>query len=421
MSKRRYATVDCKQVDWSALAAQVTGERLVVAIDVAKEDFVAALQCVAEQTLVRVKWQHPRQTAEWLAGIEQLRRAVAVEAVMESSGVYGDALRWQLEQRAVAVYRVSAKGVHDSAESYDGVASLHDAKASEIIAKLHWEGRSRRWAPLAASRRGALAQVRWLGDCKARERVEASRLEALLSRHWPEALVILGVHSVALLQLLADYGSPAQVAALAHPARARLRRGGGAGLSWEKIDALLASAGQTLGVPCVAEERALLCRQAQQLLGAHRAVREAERALLKVSAEDPAHAAMPAPLGAVTAAVLLATAGNPADYPSARAYCKGLGLNLKEQSSGRHRGPLHITKRGPPTARFYLYFAALRLIARDPVIKCWFERKSARPGAVKLKQVVELMRKLAKAIWHQARGEPFDVNRLVNLPAVAQP
>jgi transposase len=124
-------------------------------------------------------------------------------------------------------------------------------------------------------------------------------------------------------------------------------------------------------------------------------------------------------LGEVTSAVLLATQGDPKGYPSAASYCKSIGLNLKEHSSGTHQGQLSITKRGPSLTRFYLYFAALRLIRRDPVIKRWFEIKTARPGAVKQKQVIELTRKLAKAFWHQAQGHDFDVNRLVNLKAVA--
>ena len=82
-------------------------------------------------------------------------------------------------------------------------------------------------------------------------------------------------------------------------------------------------------------------------------------------------------------------------------------------------GQLAITKRGPSLARFYLYFAALRLIARNPVIKRWYAIKTGRPGARKMKQVIELMRKLAKAFWHQANGRELDVERLVSLQAVA--
>jgi transposase len=58
--------------------------------------------------------------------------------------------------------------------------------------------------------------------------------------------------------------------------------------------------------------------------------------------------------------VLGATVGTPVDYPNPHSYLKALGLNLKERSSGKHKGQLKITKRGPGEARKYLYFAALR-------------------------------------------------------------
>ncbi|WP_420824620.1 hypothetical protein [Thiorhodococcus mannitoliphagus] len=39
-----------------------------------------------------------------------------------------------------------------------------------------------------------------------------------------------------------------------------------------------------------------------------------------------------------------------------------------------------ITKRGPSVARFYRYFAALRLIAHDPLVRRWFQVKTAHLG-----------------------------------------
>jgi len=41
---------------------------------------------------------------------------------------------------------VSPKRSHDAAEVYDGVPSLHDAKSSAIVAKLHLDSASERWA-----------------------------------------------------------------------------------------------------------------------------------------------------------------------------------------------------------------------------------------------------------------------------------
>ena len=46
---------------------------------------------------------------------------------------------------------------------------------------------------------------------------------------------------------------------------------------------------------------------------------------------------------------------------------------------------------------------------RDPVVKAWYEHKVARQGGkYKNKAVVAVMRKLAAALWHVARGKVFD-------------
>jgi transposase len=112
--------------------------------------------------------------------------------------------------------------------------------------------------------------------------------------------------------------------------------------------------------------------------------------------------------------VLIATQGHPQDYPSAASYVKGLGLNLKERSSGKHRGQLKITKRGPGVTRHYLYFAALRLIQHDPQVRRWYQARIARPGALRGKSVIAVMRKLAAGLWHVARGQDFAASKLFN-------
>jgi transposase len=181
-----------------------------------------------------------------------------------------------------------------------------------------------------------------------------------------------------------------------------------------KIEALLRSAGHTLGMPCILEERELLRWQATAVIETHAELRRVEKLIVQAVAHDSALASLRTVVGPVTSAVLLAAQGSPLSYPDADSYCKGLGLNLTERSSGKHKGRLKITKRGPAVARFYLYFAALRLIANEAVVAKWFQAKTARPGALKGKQVVELMRKLAKALWHHAHGRLFQAEKLFN-------
>ena len=89
-----------------------------------------------------------------------------------------------------------------------------------------------------------------------------------------------------------------------------------------------------------------------------------------------------------------------------------MGLNLKEVSSGKHKGELSITKRGPGLCRWYLYLAVLRWLRADPVVKRWYAEKVARDGGGKKKALVALMRKLCRGLWHVAQGSRLDSRKL---------
>ena len=118
-------------------------------------------------------------------------------------------------------------------------------------------------------------------------------------------------------------------------------------------------------------------------------------------------------VGSVTAGVLYAKLGDPRAYHSSDAYLRGFGLNLTIRQSGKSEGKLKISKRGPGLARAYLYFSTLRKIQRDPIFKAWYQKKYRRQGnQLGRKAVIALMRKLAQALWHVAKGEPFDSHKL---------
>ena len=416
MSKGRYRVRDCQDIDWKDLCDRAGGDALVFAVDVAKEAFVAALVGSDGAVLERVKWSHPAQTRLILDGLVALQGRGEVVVAMESSGSYGDALRWQLHKRAIAVYRVSAKHVHDSAEVYDGVASLHDAKAADLIALLHQHARSRRWELLDEQRRDVNALVQRLDQLKAQQQRQRNRLEALLSRHWPELSSVIDLNSISAAQLIAALGSPCYVRAFAHRGEAKLHEASRGHLGALRIAEILESARTTLGMPCSSQEQALLRAVGRNLLALHQEILHLTHELEGEVAQDKRLQSMAEVIGAVTATVFYAHLGASQRYPNAHSYLKAMGLNLKEHSSGKHKGALKITKRGASKVRFYLYFAALRLIAQDPRVMRWFKAKCNRPGAIKGKVIVELMRKLAKGLWHLGQGEPFSVARLFAPP-----
>ena len=153
------------------------------------------------------------------------------------------------------VYRISPKRVHDAAELYDGVPSLHDVKAAYLIGRLHLERVSQPWQEPSVSRRALSAQLGLLEPYQERWQRSLNRLEALLSRQRPAAIRILDLGSVSLLTVLSAYVDAAQVAAHAEDAAGLMQHTGRSGLSRETIEQFLASAQHTVGLACIEAER----------------------------------------------------------------------------------------------------------------------------------------------------------------------
>ncbi len=65
MKKRRYQSRKIQYIDWNRISEQVEGQRLVFAIDVAKEKFYGALMTSSQEVMGIVKWIHPGETRAW--------------------------------------------------------------------------------------------------------------------------------------------------------------------------------------------------------------------------------------------------------------------------------------------------------------------------------------------------------------------
>ncbi len=415
MKKHRYKAINVKQVSWEKLCSSAAGQRIVFSVDVAKEEFFGVLMKSDLTVIDTLKWIHPVQTRELVGHLLNDLGASAVEVVMEPSGTYGDALRAYFTALGVRVYRVSPKRVHDAAEVYDGVPSLHDAKAAYLIGRLHLDGASREWMELTAQRRDHQALIAELELYQSEHRRNLNRLEASLSRHWPEVGHIMALNRVSLLSLVAEYGDPRAVSSHCEEAGQLLRRTSRGALKGAQIQRILESAQQSLGIVCTEGERHWLKVLGQALLRTHRELQAIERCIQAEVKADVVLTHLAKVVGATTSMALEASQGSPLDYPNAGSYVKGMGLNLKERSSGKHKGQLKITKRGPGRPRKYLHLATLRMSRQDPVMEAWYQNKIKRDGNRKGKATVALMRKLAMALWHVARGEDFDSRKLFNV------
>src|SRR5437867_1908202 len=143
MARRKtYRGVQIKTLEQAQLLALVRGA-VVVSIDVAKAAFAAAIVLMTGEVLRIVRFEHPTETMAFLELLHAIKaRAQKLTVLMEPTGTYGDALRYQLAQRGHEIRMVQPKRTHDAKEVFDGVSSKHDNKDTVTLAQLHFAGAS---------------------------------------------------------------------------------------------------------------------------------------------------------------------------------------------------------------------------------------------------------------------------------------
>jgi transposase len=422
--KRTYQAVPVQELRVVELLPVLTAG-CIVAIDVAKQKFVVALATVTGELVKLFRFEHPTETRVFLQVVGELREALGarqVRAVMEPTGTYGDALRFQLLEAGVSVWMVSPHRTHDSQAVFDNVRSLHDGKSAAIIARLAGLNLAREWVapPVSRVRLRALVEMRHVEQQV--EEASLGRLEASLARHWPEAGMWFDLHKQTTpLRLLMRWPSPQDIAGNADEALEFMGVASRRRLSNEIMQGLVRSAEDTLGLPMVDEEKRYLSELASKALESRRRSDQLESDMQEVGKDDRAFANLLPWMGCNTAAAI-ATMADPLQYSNPAQLEKACGLNMREKSSGQHAGKLRITKRGPGRVRQVLYLFALRLIQESPAVRAWY---MARKTYAKDKEhsnmraLVAVMRKLVRAAFHVARGERFDPSKLFDLRRLA--
>ncbi len=129
--KRSYRAIDVKRFDQEKLAKEVAGKYIVFAVDIAKKkDYGVFMTGGRRQKLATIKWEKLDESLAVLDLLKKLPAGQLVEVAMEPTGTYGDAFRVLAQDAGIPVYQVGAKRTHDAAEAWDGVPSMHDAKAA---------------------------------------------------------------------------------------------------------------------------------------------------------------------------------------------------------------------------------------------------------------------------------------------------
>lgn len=440
MSYRSYDAVDFNGRNFEALADQVEDEWTIVAHDAAKKwqyakVFTVDRQACEPEELLRerevFRWKHPLETAEV---VEMLKSwsTERLEVVMEPSGVYPAGWIESLKRAdGIEVARMRGKKTRDSRENYDNVPSMHDAKAADVIARVHLGGGSQSWRERNRQQRRLKAAIKDLDRLKKERNCNRGRLESELASWWPELGEELGLDATTLLKLAAEFGAPQAMLEDPEGARALMLEASRGQLGAERQHKILEDAADSVGRTPLEEEMRTLKRLARRQLELKEKIRAAEARVEQLQEGYEVAERMAAFCGPLTGATVAAEVGDPRDFPCAAAYEKAAGLNLVEDTSGQEgqhgagdeTPPMTISKRGSSRARKQLFLAAQRWSQDCPAARAWYRHKVDQhrgcDNAEKL-SLVALMRKLIRVLYHIGRGaeyrpsELFEFDRLRN-------
>ncbi len=425
--KRNYRRVGVKEISVESLLEKAKlkqsqqNSTVTVGLDVAKHEIVAVLRW-SDGSFER-PWSidNPSQIDLLIEIMLQLNETSGQFIIgLESTGTYSESVRFAMTNAQLEVHRLSGKGVSDYKEIFDGVPSQHDGKDAAMIAELAAYGKGTPWpySPRTEPEQQMRHQIARLDAFRTQANQWVGRLEGILAKHWPELPGQLRLTSATLLNICSQYGSPAGLTD-DEQAKQQLRSWGRGQLSFAKIDTIIESACQTKGVPIGRFDIVWLKEIADELRRCLLEIKACEKQLQLIAESHEGLKLHVKKVGAVTLCTIWSTVGDPRKYSSSGAFLKALGLNLKELSSGKHKGQLRITKRGPSLARKLLYYWALRAI-QEPSLKPWyvkFQRVGQGHAGTsehrKMKGLVAMMRKLCRSLWFVYQHDlPFEYTKV---------
>lgn len=425
MSKGKYSAVDFQGWFFEEEYRRFDGRELVVGIDAAKIAFYAVVMTSGWQDYDLLYFERD-DLAEFIAKLNQLDFD-QITLVVEPTGTYAEPLLDQARQAGFEVRRINGSQVKNAASVFDDVPSLHDGKAAYLLGRLHLCGVGSEWEATSEQDRDlrALAELDQLVEKS--QQMFVGPLESRLAKYWPGVTELLGLTSATLLELIAEFGCPSEVADRPEQAEALMRRVGGNFLSDDKIEAVLASAADSVGVEPSRLEKHVLEFVAGTLRQAQKGGRKVRREVERAASEDERCQELVEFAGKRTALTFVAFLGSLRGYEAPGQLEKAFGMNLCERTTGKTKQDkreelkgLHISKRGPARARVMLYFLALRMINPQstsycPICTAWYAERMRRNGGDTMKSLVALMRKLIDALWWVARGKSFDATKLFDV------
>lgn len=401
---------------------RISESTLVVGADIAKKIHVARASNVRGVELGK-----PLEFDNSKRGFDRLRtwiRSLMVDHSLdnvifgvEPTGHYWMNLSQFLRRQGIQVVLVNPLHVKKTKELEDNSPTKNDRKDARVISQLVKDGRySEPHIPediYAELRVGMNERDRLSEDLK---RVQA-RIHNWLDRFFPEfTLVFKDWEGKAALICLHEFPYPQDVlektsSEIVHMWRTGgILRGIGIGKANLLRDMAEQSIGLTEGLQMARHELGILLGQ-YDLYQAQLAqlMAEIEQLVSRIPGTEQM-LSIPG-VGLVTVAGFLAEVGDLSGYTNPRQIQKLAGLNLKENSSGKHKGQTKISKRGRPRLRALLFRCVIPLLAKNKEFRelhRYYTHRAQNP-LKRMQSAIALSCRLIRVLFTLGRKqEPYD-------------
>jgi transposase len=406
---------------------QLTEKTLIIGVDIASEiQYARCFDYRGIEIGKTIKFSNDadgfQQFASWACEVRSRTNKYDVIVGMEPTGHYWFNLAQYLKDHGMKIVLVNPFHVNRSKELDDNNPTKNDRKDPKTIAMLVKDGRYiEPYIP-----EGVYKELRIVMDTRWQIVKQLNsirnRVKRWLSIYFPEFNnVFADWEGKAALLVLREFATPAKVLAIGKEGivgcwKQDKLRAVGKKRAQSLVEAAKVSVGVREGL-LAAENDLVILLETYDLQMRHYEKTMALAEALAQQLPGMEEILKIKGVGLVTAAGFMAEVGDISRFEHPRQIQKLAGLNLKETSSGKHKGKTSISKRGRSRLRALLFQGIMPLVANNPEFKelhSYYTTRAINP--LKKKQSLVLLGcKLIRIFFALVnKGVAYDSQKLMN-------
>lgn len=405
---------------------QMKFETLIVGIDIGKENHYArAIDIRGIEQAKLLRFSNSAQGYEsldnWMSEIMQQKGKTEAIVGFEPTGHYWFTLGDHLQRKGHKLAIVNPFHVKCTKELDDNSPTKNDRKDPKTIAMLVKDGRYRDvYIPedLYQELREAVSEHERLQN---QINAISNQVMRWLDIRFPEFTTVYKAwNGMAAILLLENCPTPAKIIELGVEGIMMVWRQNLKRPSLKRANAIVRAAGGSIGrtAGSVAAEAAIhnLLVQYEML---RKQVEEQETMMQELLLQVPnaGNLLEIKGMGMITATVVVSEIGNINRFQDPRQIIKMAGLNLRENSSGKHKGKTTISKRGRRRLREGLFRVMIPMLANNEEFRIIHHRNLTRENNPlnKMQSIIALCGKLVRIIYAiLTKGVEYDGEKVIS-------